>query len=358
MSKLYDALIIGGGPAGLTSALVLGRVHRTAAIFANDTYRNDGAEHSHGVLSRDHVPAAEIRSAGRKDLERYKNTDIFETTISSIIRHEAGIRSYFVAKNDKNEEWKGRSVILASGVRDQLPDLPGYEENWPRSIYQCPVCDGHERSQGPVGVLCYPKFDPYIASHSVTTLHFLSQPVGTTIDDTVGKKSNATVFTNGPVDISNPEVAKVLETCEAHGVTVDQRPITRLEASPDPANKPGLFVHLQSDGTGDKNSARVFQNFLLHKPPTIPKSPSLLSQLGIELASSPFGQYVKTTPPVNSANVPGVFVAGDASTALATLTIAMSSGGLAAAGAMQYINERDNEIALERLRQGKTKYEL
>ncbi|KPI37472.1 uncharacterized protein AB675_10228 [Cyphellophora attinorum] len=349
-SKLYDVLILGGGPAGLTSALVLARLHRTTAIFTAPTYRNDGAAHSHGLLSRDHVPPAELRAQGRNDLERYKTIEFFENSpITSIVRQGSDSRAYFVAKNDSQQEWRGRAVILATGIRDELPDLPGYKENWPESIYQCPVCDGHERYDGPVGILNI-EFNSLVSRHMTTTLHFLSQPVGTSVEDSLTRKSNLTLFTNGPLDTSNAAVTEILDICKAYRITVDQRKVVRLEASEDPSKKPGLYVHLEPDGSNSELPTRVFQNFLLHKPRTTPNSPELLSQLGLETASSPFGTYVAFTPPFNATKVPGIFVAGDAGAMHTTLTLALSSAGLAAAGAMQFVNDLDDKIALEALK--------
>ena len=354
MSKIYDALIIGAGPAGLSAALVFGRVHRTCAIFATEAYRNDGAHASHAILTRDHTPPAEIRALGRKDLERYRHASFFETKITQITRKADGPRRHFVAKDASSNEWKGRTVIMATGVHDVLPALPGYKENWPESIYQCPVCDGHERSNGPVGVLCYPNFTP-AGAHVATVLHFLSQPVGTSIDDLANIKSNVTIFTNGPVDSQDPSVSSALELFKAHNMTIDQRQITHLE--PSSSSKPGLFVHLQPSNSDTSAPIKVFQNFLFHKPSTMPNATDLIEQLNLELTTTPFGQHVSVTAPFNSTNVPGLFVAGDAGVMLTQATLAISSGVTAAAGAMSYIGGLDNEIALARWKDQSTSSE-
>lgn len=346
MSRVYDALIIGGGPAGLSTALALARLHRTCAVFTTGTYRNDGAHAAHAIVSRDAIPPAEIRRLGRENLEKYSNTDFFDTTISSMKREEAGPRSHFVVGDDTKQQWKGRSVVMATGVKDIFPDLPGYKENWPHNIYQCPVCDGHELADQLFGVLTFPTFTPMHAK-VVTNAVLLSRPVGTTVDDITD--THVTLFTSGPLDTSNPEHVAVLDVCDAHGVKVDQRRVTRLEPSSDP-QQPGLFVHLEEDKTSDLPT-RVYQRFLLHKPPTDLVSPSLVEQLGLETATTPYGTNIKIASPMNATNVPGVFVAGDAGNLITLVSVAMAGGIAASAGVAYHVNTLDDQIALERLRE-------
>lgn len=345
MTKLYDALIIGGGPAGLSAALALGRVHRTCVVFSDDKYRNAGAHAAHSILTRDHVDPAEIRRLGRKDIERYNNTQYAGTTVTKIIRKQSGAHSHFLAHNADGQTWQGRSLILAAGVRDQFPDLPGYAENWPTNIYQCPFCDGHERSTGPLGVLSFPEFNPAMGKLA-TLAHFLSQPVGTPVESITS--SNVTFFSNGPVDSSSPTTTKFLETLAAHHIDLEQRSIIRLESSTSP-NKEGLYVHLRNP---DTTTSRIYMGFLYHKPRTAPSCPELIEQLGLEVEHGPFGDYVKTAPPMNSTNISGVFACGDAGTMMTQSTVAMASGNAAAAAVAHYVAELDDEIALERYRSG------
>lgn len=347
MNKIYDALIIGGGPAGLSAALALGRLHRTCVVFSDANYRNEGVHAAHSILSRDHTDPTEIRRLGRKDIERYANTTHAETRVTKITRKQAGPHSHFLAANAQGQEWQGRTLILAAGVRDHFPDLEGYKENWPNNIYQCPICDGHERSNGPIGLLCYPSFNPAFLKMA-TLAHFLSQPPGTPADSITS--SNVTFFSNGPISSStDPTIAKGLETLAAHHIPLDERPVTALTPSPTPA-KPGLYIHLRNP---DGSTTRFFQNFLYHKPRTVPSCPDLIAQLGLETESSPWGEYVKTQPPMNGTAVPGVFVCGDAGTPLAQVTAAMASGNLAAAAAAHFVGDLDDEIAVERWRREK-----
>ncbi|ETN42863.1 uncharacterized protein HMPREF1541_02021 [Cyphellophora europaea CBS 101466] len=346
MNKIYDALIVGGGPAGLSTALALGRVHRTCIVFSDSEFRNQGAHAAHAILTRDHTPPAEIRRLGRKDIERYGHADFAECSITRVTRKEAGPHSRFLVHNDQGQQWQGRTLVLATGARDQFPDLDGYAENWPASIYQCPFCDGHERSDGPLGILCYPDFNPMLVKQA-TLSHFLSQPPGTPAGTIA--KSNVTFFTNGHLDTGSPATAQALEILAAHYITLEQRPVVRLETSIDDS-KPGLYVHLQNE---DKTTSRLYMGFVYHKPRTMPSSPELIKQLDLEIESGLIGDYIKTTPPFESTRVPGVYACGDAKTMMGQVTVAMMTGNAAAAGVAHYLIELDDAIAVERYRREK-----
>ena len=217
MNKIYDALIIGGGPAGLSTALALGRIHRTCVVFSDARYRNEGAT-AHSILTRDHTPSKDLLTLGHKDIEKYGNSDFVETTITIISQTEANAgHDEFTASNGNGQKWQGRTVVMATGVRDVFPNLPGYAENWPHNIYQCPFCDGHERWKQPIGILCYPNWNPMMAKWA-TLAHFLSMPPGAKSEGT----SNVAVFTNGPLDERDEKQKTMVDTCAAHGIKVDQ----------------------------------------------------------------------------------------------------------------------------------------
>ena len=145
-TTLVDCLIVGGGPAGLSAALTLGRLHRSCIIFDDSVYRNERAHRAHGILTRDHVAPSEIRRLGREDLARYGNTRFVSDRIEHIRKPAGGgeegdgagvgKEKFFTAVDKKGKEYRGRSVVLATGAKDKFPDLPGYAENWGASIYQ------------------------------------------------------------------------------------------------------------------------------------------------------------------------------------------------------------------------------
>lgn len=143
-STLYDALIIGAGPAGLSAALGLSRVHRTKIVFTrplNAGFRNEGAHEMHNVLSRDCTPPAEFRQIARDQIEKYGTTEFVEAEITSVERVEqlekdkTIVPSHFQVVDTQGQKWQGRKLVLAMGSAEVLPtNIPGYRENWPHNM--------------------------------------------------------------------------------------------------------------------------------------------------------------------------------------------------------------------------------
>lgn len=128
---MHDALIIGGGPAGLSAALALGRTRRTAVIFDSGEYRNAMSAHAHTIPTHDHEDPAVIRGEMAAELqEKYKTVE-FSNVAAGLIREVDGI---FELVDAKGKLWKGRKVVLAVGSRDILLDIPGYKESWGKSM--------------------------------------------------------------------------------------------------------------------------------------------------------------------------------------------------------------------------------
>lgn len=125
----YDVIVIGGGPAGLSAALGLARHVWRVLVIDSGSYRNDVATHMHNVAGWDHVPPSEFRAATRKQiLDRYNTVEFADgTEVTGVEKLEE--KGFEVIAEDGRRFW-GRKLVLATGVRDIMPDLPGYEQSW------------------------------------------------------------------------------------------------------------------------------------------------------------------------------------------------------------------------------------
>jgi thioredoxin reductase len=140
-----DVLIVGGGPAGMSAALVLLRARRSVAIVDAGHPRNAPAAHMHGFLSRDGMPPADFRTAGRAELARYGGVVIDGTVVS--------LAPGFEARFADGSALRARRVLIATGLQDVLPEIAGVRERWGRDLLHCPYCHGYEVRDQPIGVL-------------------------------------------------------------------------------------------------------------------------------------------------------------------------------------------------------------
>ncbi|KAA9154100.1 NAD(P)/FAD-dependent oxidoreductase [Microbacterium lushaniae] len=149
---MYDTVIIGGGPAGLQAALTLGRVHRTAVLFDSGEYRNDATAYAHNVLTLDGVAPGELRRRGREELAAYDSIEVRGDAVTSVRREGDG----FAVTLASGSTVTARTVILATGLADTLPDIPGLAAQWGDRVAHCAFCHGHEFAGRPVAVMDAP----------------------------------------------------------------------------------------------------------------------------------------------------------------------------------------------------------
>ena len=145
---MYDVIVIGGGPAGLQAGLTLGRMHRSTLLLDSGTYRNAAAGHMHNMVTQDGRPPGEFRADARADLAAYPTVEVRGTEATGATQIDGGF-----AVQTGEGRLEARRLVLANGVRDTLPDVPGLTELWGDEVAHCPVCHGHELSGGTVGLL-------------------------------------------------------------------------------------------------------------------------------------------------------------------------------------------------------------
>src|SRR5687767_12385523 len=136
---MYDVIIVGGGPAGLSAALVLGRCRRTVLVIDQGKPRNAAAQAMHGYLTRDGINPSDLLHLARRELRRY-GVEFRRDEVTQAKRQ----RDRFEVVTHKRERFRSRKLLLATGIRDQLPRIEGLTELYGISVHHCPYCDGWE----------------------------------------------------------------------------------------------------------------------------------------------------------------------------------------------------------------------
>lgn len=268
---MYDAIIVGGGPAGLSAAIPLGRMLRSTLVLDSGEPRNAPAEHMHNFLSRDGTPPSELRKVSRQQLERYTTVEIRDVPVTSARQLPEGGFEMTLAGS---ESVQGRRLLLATGVLDELPPIEGLAELWGLGVFHCPYCHGYEVRGTPLAVLGGTPAAAHLALH----LRRLS-------DDVV-------LCTNGPVEL-DPALADALAR---QSVEVCREPVVRLD------HRDGHLERIVfADGTSLARGAMFCTTATMRQRSDLP------SQLG--LAMLPDG--LVEIDMMSRTSLPGVLAAGD-----------------------------------------------
>jgi thioredoxin reductase len=145
----YDVVVVGGGAAGLSAALVLGRARRRVAVIDAGAPRNAPAAHMQGFLSRDGMSPADLLAVGREEVEGYGGV-LAVGTVTGIVND--GASGFRVVLREGRSVF-ARRLLVATGLRDEIPDIPGLRERWAQDVLHCPYCHGFEVRDRKLGVL-------------------------------------------------------------------------------------------------------------------------------------------------------------------------------------------------------------
>jgi len=291
-NQTFDAIVVGGSYAGLSAALQLARARRRVLVVDAGQRRNRFASDSHGFLGRDGQPAAAIADAGRQDVAAYPNVQWHAGAALDARREADG----FVVELEGAPAVHGRRLVLATGVRDELPPVEGLAERWGRSIFHCPYCHGYELQEGDIGVL---------ASGELSFHHAMLLP----------DWGRVTLFTNGRFAPSDEQRAAMA----ARGVAaIEETLVARIEDA---------ATVVLADGRR-KPMAGLFTYGRTHMA-----SP-LAERLGCEFDEGPMGRFIRTDERKQT-SVPGVFAGGDAARAAGNVAISVADGAMAGTGAHQ-----------------------
>ena len=292
----YDAVVVGGSFAGLSAAMQLGRARRRVLVVDAGSPRNRFAHASHGFLGQDGRAPAAILETARAQLLAYPTVRLREDAVT----HAAAGGDAFelaLASGGGDGGLRARRLVLAFGIVDELPALPGLRERWGVSVLHCPYCHGYEVRDGRLGVLA-------VAEHSIHQARLLRD-----------WSADVTLFTN---DVLAP-TADQLDVLRARGVRVDARPVVALEG--DGTALAGVRLR---DAPGGEGELVVRLDALFVGSRTRMASP-LAEQLGCAFDDGPFGPVIRTDARKET-TVPGVYAAGDAARVPHNATWASADG--------------------------------
>ncbi|TLD32805.1 hypothetical protein PspLS_00256 [Pyricularia sp. CBS 133598] len=229
---VYDAIIVGGGPAGLSVASALGRVRRNALVIDSGEYRNAPTRHMHDVLGFDGVTPAWYRYSARKQISAYDTITFSNGTVTKIDGNDQqNFAVTTVGFDNSTTTVRARKIVLATGLKDDLPETPGIWENWGKGMFWCPWCDGHEHADQPLGLLVAQFSDIPSGAREILTLN----------KDLIGFANGTdTPEARAKTEAKNPKFQTYMDL---HNVRVENRTISRivrLKDGGDPAHDPSL----------------------------------------------------------------------------------------------------------------------
>ncbi|MEY9490122.1 thioredoxin reductase [Streptomyces calvus] len=293
-TETYDVVVVGGGAAGLSAALVLGRARRRTLVVDAGEPRNAPSSHMQGYLSRDGMAPAEFLALGREEIARY-GVGLVRDRVTDVTRD-----GDFAVVLESGGTVRARRLVVATGLRDELPEVPGVADRFGRDVLHCPFCHGWEVRDEPFGVLAS-------SAMSVHQALMVSQ-----------WSKNVTLFLHrvAEEELSDQDLRRLA----AAGVDVVPGEVAELVVEDDRLTGVRL-----ADGTTHARSV------LFVGPRPVPQT-GLVERLGAEMNETPFGAY-PVVDPTGLTTVPGVWAAGNA-IGFAEQVVHAASGGYRAAAAI------------------------
>ncbi len=305
----HDVIIVGGGAAGLSAALVLSRARRSVVVIDSGSPRNAPAAHMQGFLSRDGMPPTELLAAGRHEVESYGGVVVAATV--ERLTAVPGDDPSFLARLEDGTSVRGRRLIVTTGLRDVLPDVAGLTERWGRDVLHCPYCHGYEVRDLPLGVLWNGPGTPAYAQ--------------------IVRQWSPDVVLFAPADVLT---LAQHEELTARAIGVVEGDVSRIEITDDRLSGVVVDDHL----TVPREAVFVPPGFVPHA--------HLLDELGCTTDDA--GWVV--TGPAGSTSVDGVRVAGNVANPRAQVITAAGEGSAAAIATNAELVEEDVRLAVRELR--------
>jgi thioredoxin reductase len=285
----YDAIIVGGSFAGLSAALYLARARRSVCVLDTQKPRNRFASESHGFFAQDGSDPRAMLTTMRRQISAYSGVEFINEAAVAASTESIGLKVGLSG----GSTIVGARVLLAFGISDILPSIPGLPERWGKSVLHCPYCHGYEVSGRRLGVL---NLSP--ASMQQALL--------------VSDWGPTTFFTNG-AKIDEPS----LNQLKRRRVEIEPAPIVRLEGEQEQLST----ISLTDGGSRQLESLFIAPHYRLNS--------GIAGHLGCDVQNGPLGQVI-TVDETKLTTVPGVFAAGDIARHMHNITFACADGVMAA----------------------------
>jgi len=281
-----DVIVIGGGPAGLTAALYLGRSRRRTLLIDAGEPRNAPASSAHGVFSRDGAAPADLAAEARRQLKRYPTVAMWNLKAETVEKEPPG----FVVRTQDGRQARSRRLLFATGIRDELPDIDGLAERWGRGVLHCVYCHGYEVADQPVALIA----SPDVAMRAAASVFQLSKDL--------------VLCTNG-APMPDEDAAQLVH----RGIRIIEETVSQVSGQ-----APHLRI-LFKDGS-EVSRAAIFVRTILKDASDLP------ARLGCEL-DAPHGLVVDAGW---QTSVRGAYAAGDIAAPKDQVIVAAASGAQAA----------------------------
>lgn len=288
-NKNFDVIIIGGSYSGLSAGMSLGRSLRNVLIIDNGKPCNRQTPHSHNFVTHDGKTPSEISKLAKKDVEKYNSVSFYNGTVAKTQKTSEG----FKIETSSGEKFNSKKLIIASGVKDVMPDIPGFAECWGISVIHCPYCHGYEVKNEVTGIL----------SNGDMAYEFSKLIFNLT--------KSLTLFTNGKASLTDEQIKKLAQ----NKINLIEDEIEKIEHDNGSVQKI-IF----------KNGKEVSLKALYAKIP-FEQNINVSSDLGCELTEQGF---IKVDM-MQKTNVPGVFACGDNVTMMRSVANAVAQGNFTGA---------------------------
>ncbi|MFC2995965.1 NAD(P)/FAD-dependent oxidoreductase [Acinetobacter sichuanensis] len=282
----YEVVIIGGSYAGLSAALPLARARRQILIIDAGQRRNRFAEYSHNFLTQDGQAPNTIAEEAREQVKKYSTVSWLCETVTDV---KAVDGQYVVFAGE--QQFQAEKIIIATGIKDELPQVEGLTERWGKSIYHCPYCDGYELNMGEIGVLA-------------SGMHSLHQAL------MLPDWGNTTLFLNDAIKTEQLD-DELLAKLSKRQIVIETRQVARIENHCDV-----VFVDEERttlDGLFVSTVTRLQANWIRN--------------LGLDIDSNEYGEAIKTSP-AKETNIKGIYACGDVTRSGGSVALSVGDGAM------------------------------